>query len=81
MITALIIIGQCVVVTPAADPDQVAPPWQGHVVFRTDDDGYGVAPLDHPSLPIAVPAESVVPCEPKALVQHPAPASRVAAGP
>jgi hypothetical protein len=80
MITALIVIGQCVVVAPAANPDQPAPPWQGHVVFRTDD-GYGVAPLDRPSIPIVVPAESVAPCEPKALVQHPAPAGRVAGEP
>jgi len=80
MITALIVIGQCVVVTPVANPDQTAPPWQRHVVFRTDD-GYGVAPLDRPSIPIVVPAESIVPCEPKAFVQHPAPAGRVAAGP
>lgn len=64
MISALVIIGQCVMVTPAALPDQPQPQWQGRVAYRTDDgDGFGVAPIDRSSTAVVVQADRVAPCE------------------
>jgi hypothetical protein len=65
MIPAIVILGQCVIVTPSPTTDQVEPPWQGRVVSRTDD-GYGVAPVDRPSITVVVPTERVASCGPEA---------------
>jgi len=64
MIAALVIIGQCVIVTPAATANQPEPQWQGRVAYRTEE-GYGVAPTDRPSMTVVVPAERVASCGPK----------------
>jgi len=66
MIAALVIIGQCVIVMPAAMAHHAAPQWQGHVIYRTDD-GYGVAPVDRPSIAVTVPADRVASCGPRSV--------------